>query len=145
MDISPLDGFFIRRTKSSRLIRALDTVVFSEDEPAKIKAGVWWIAYHTTTKMPVAYAGLGLNWKSEGIGFLRRVGVMKWARGNGLQRRLIQTREMHARRLGLEEMQTYTVFDNPASSNNLIRCGYKLFVPKKLYQGKNILYWRKDL
>lgn len=113
--------------------------------------GYWWLAYdkaqwanYSTPANPVAFCGLTHALSTPGTGYLKRAGVLKAYRGQGLQKRLITVRERKARKLGLDTMVTDTT-DNPASSNSLIGAGYRLFEPAYRWAFKNSLYWRKQL
>lgn len=66
------------------------------------------------------------------------------ARGCGLQARLIEVREVFARKMGYTKVLSCTHPTNIYSSNNLIRCGYHLIKP---WDGiwPDELYWQKDL
>jgi hypothetical protein len=62
----------------------------------------------------------------------------------GLQRRLIRVREAWAKRNGYRWMISDTT-DNVPSSNNLMRCGYKLIEPSAPWANDMSLYWTKRL
>lgn len=105
--------------------------------------GHWWVGYDGDE--PVCFAGLwpSTNWPDE-AGYLARAGVLPLYRGHGLQRRMILVRERKARALGWKFIVTDTC-ENPHSSNNLIRLGYKMFLPPKLWGPDGSSYWRKEL
>lgn len=71
-------------------------------------------------------------------------GVAEKARGNHLQRRLIQARLRWAKEHGFACAYTYTVLDNPASARSLIACGFKPYWPKHRWAGK-VNYWRRNV
>ena len=50
--------------------------------------------------------------------------------------------ELRARHNGWHYVVSDTT-DNPASANNFIRAGYRLFVPTYSWAYSNTLYWRK--
>ncbi len=52
-------------------------------------------------------------------------GVVSYAAGKGLQRKLLKVREKYAKRYGCASVVTYTARDNYASITNLIRAGYR--------------------
>ncbi len=79
------------------------------------------------------------------MGYLRRTGVLRQYRGQGVQRALIACRDREAKRLGIKENVTYTAKDNFASANNLIRCGYELYTPQCEYGLKGALYFCKTI
>jgi len=102
----------------------------------------WWIAF--LDDAPVAYAGLHPSSHHKRAGFLARAGVLPKHRGNGLQRRLIRVREKEAIKRRLFRMVSFTR-NNPPSANNLIACGYSVFIPKKLWAPSDATYWHKVL
>lgn len=110
--------------------------------PVDTSEGWWWLVYHG--KYAVAFAGLTFGKSDKDTGYLVRSGVMPKYRGRGLQKRLIRAREMKARKIGLHYIVTDTTF-NTASSNSLIKAGYKLFTPKRPWAFKSTLYWRKEM
>ena len=103
--------------------------------------GHWWIAY--CDKEPVAFAGLTPSTMGEGIGYLKRVGVLPEHRGRGLHKRLTRVREARAKRNGWHQLITDTT-DNVPSANNLIKAGYRLFRPQP-WAFERSLYWMKEL
>ena len=105
--------------------------------------GYWWLAYRG--REPVAYASLHPSLRYRNVGYLSIVGVLPSARGNALQRRLIKVREAKAKKLGWDILITDTIPENPASSNNLIKCGYVTYVPERPWKVDGALYWRKYL
>lgn len=58
---------------------------------------------------------------------------------------MIKLRERKARNLGWISMLSDTVEDNTASANNLIRCGYTLWLPPVRWATEGSLYWRREL
>jgi predicted acetyltransferase len=65
-------------------------------------------------------------------------------RGQGLQKKFIRVRIRQAKALKMNWVITST-FDNPASANSLIACGFKMFNPTKPWMAKNTSYWRLKL
>jgi GNAT superfamily N-acetyltransferase len=104
--------------------------------------GFWWLAYDG--REPVAFAGMEASNAVCCAGYLSRSGVRADYRGQGLQLRLIRAREGKARRLGWSLLRTDTT-DNPASSNTLIKAGYRLFMPEVPWAFAHSLYWKKNL
>jgi len=94
-----------------------------------------------------AYASLrvlGLVDEADrGAAYFDRAGVAPWARGRGLQRQLIRARERWCRGRSVRVGITYTVPTNCASSNNLIRCGWRLYRPENAWGGREALYWKR--
>lgn len=108
------------------------------DEPTAL----WWMVYRGHE--PAAFAALRSGRTSPDKAYLYRVGVLCAHTGQGLQRRLIHTRERKARTLGYTGLVTDTSVDNIKSANNLLATGFRLYTPRSLYAGANWLYWRKD-
>lgn len=111
--------------------------------------GHWWIGYQVNPlgppDFPAAFAGYVVDLEAEpGAGYMKRCGVTRPFRGQGLQRRFIRAREAHAKKNGIKRMVTDTT-DNVQSSNSLIRAGYRLYEPQKPWAFSNSLYWYKDL
>ncbi len=116
-----------------------------EDIP-DLYTGQWWLMYHNSD--PVAFCGLHHSQQYEKTGYLCRVGVSFHHRGRGLHKKLIKVRERWARSHGIDYLVTDTHLLNLASSNSLIRAGYRLWKPRR-GQGwasyRNALYWWKKL
>jgi predicted acetyltransferase len=70
--------------------------------------------------------------------------VLPSHRGFGLQKKFIRVRIRQAKALGLNWLITST-YDNPASANSLISCGFKMFNPTNPWMAKNTSYWRLKL
>jgi GNAT superfamily N-acetyltransferase len=79
-----------------------------------------------------------------GTGYLCRAGVLESHRGRGLQKRLIRVRERKARKLGWTHVVTDT-YENPASANSLIKCGFRSYLPRNPWGAKGVAYWIKRL
>jgi GNAT superfamily N-acetyltransferase len=112
------------------------------DELYDVTKGFWWGAFDND--ICVGFCGLVPSTRWGDCGYLCRSGVARAFRGKGIQKKLIKARERKARALGWNWLITDTT-DNPASSNSLISCGFKLFNPTIPWGGKNTLYWRKHL
>lgn len=80
--------------------------------------------------------------EADGVGYLSRAGVKPSFRGKGGQRMLIKVREKRARELGLTWLTSDT-YNNPASANNLIACGFRMYHPS--FPTDGVCYWRKCL
>ena len=106
--------------------------------------GHWWVAQGPDGTLG-AFGGLWPSVRLPETGYLARGGVCPFARGLGLQRRLIRVRERMARKLGWLTIITDTVEGNIHSANNLIDCGYRLFEPPVKYASAGSAYWRKHL
>jgi GNAT superfamily N-acetyltransferase len=128
-------------TKASELLY-LHQECFEVDKPCDFSKGFWWIAYDEGA--PVAFGGLTQSSQYSDVGYLCRSGVLPSHQGRGLQKRLIKARERKARKLGWNWLRTDT-HDNPASSNSLISCGFRLYQPYRPWAFKHSLYFRKKL
>jgi predicted acetyltransferase len=112
------------------------------DKPYDTNHGYWWIA--TKDGVDIGFAGLIYSpWWSD-CAYLIRCGVLPTYRGQGLQKKFIRVRIRQAKALKMNWLVTST-YDNPASANSLISCGFKLFNPTKPWMAKNTLYWRLKL
>ena len=114
-----------------------------EDTPYDTNYGYWWIVYDALN-LPCAFAGLVRSVRWTNVGYLCRAGVLPGHRGRGVQKRLIRARIRQAKALGWDYLITDTYL-NPASSNSLIACGFKLYEPLKPWGVKETLYWRLNL
>lgn len=125
------------------LVERMHDLVFTDGSVKPPMIGDWWIVYHYDE--PVGFCQLTLSASAARRGYLYRAGVLQGHRGHGLQRRMIRVREKHARKYGWDAMVTDTHM-NPASGNNLIACGYRLFSPPNGGWGFPAAnYWRKNL
>lgn len=118
----------------------LQKKILPEDIPYKTDRGHWWIAYAEDGK-PVGFAGIVRSTRWTDTGYLCRAGVLDGFTGHGLQKRLIDARLRQARKLGWNWCITDTT-DNPASSNSLISCGFKIYTPSNPWSFKNAIYWK---
>jgi hypothetical protein len=89
----------------------------------------------------VAYCG---SIYSKGICIFNRAWVKKSHRGQGIQKRMIKTR-LKAASTFCHIAITYTTLDNFPSANNLIACGFRLYLPEYSYGGSDKLYFQKLL
>ena len=127
------------------MISSMDGVCFPWDHPVDVDGAEWWIVWDDEGE-PVGYAALSVRPNEPGVGYLRRVGVLPSARGQGLGRRLLRARIARARALGLTTLLTDTTTANVASANNLIGAGFRLFLPEYAWAGhEGVLYWRLDV
>ncbi len=99
----------------------------------------WWVILDQGEI--VAYCG---SIYSKGICIFNRAWVKKSHRGQGIQRRMIKTR-LKAASTFCHIAITYTTLDNFPSANNLIDCGFKLYLPEYSYGGSDKLYFQKLL
>lgn len=128
-------------------VRELHKNTFADTAPMpELDYGDWWLVYPAADRdSPIAFAGLVVSSYGSGFGYLKRAGVLTCFRGEGLQRRLISLRERRARKLGMQWSITNTSNTNSASSNNLIRSGYHIWVPENPWDFATSIYWRKKL
>ena len=97
----------------------------------------WWVMLDEGEI--VAYCG---SIYSKGICIFNRAWVKKSHRGQGIQRRMIKTR-LKAASTFCHIAITYTTLDNFPSANNLINCGFRLYLPEYSYGGSDKLYFQK--
>lgn len=126
-----------------------DLTFFDPRVRPDLPRGYWWLVWDADVPrlyqpQPIAFCGLTEALATPHTGYLKRAGVLKDYRGQGLQRKLITVRERKARKLGLKTMLTDTT-DNPPSSNSLIKAGYKIFEPAYRWAFPHSIYWKKDL
>ena len=130
----------IRVPSVQTTLNFLQKKILPEDIPYKTDRGHWWIAYAEDGK-PVGFAGIVRSTRWTDTGYLCRAGVLDGFTGHGLQKRLIDARLRQARKLGWNWCITDTT-DNPASSNSLISCGFKIYTPSNPWSFKNAIYWK---
>lgn len=124
------------------LLNKLQRECLPSDTLYDVRCGDWWIAVQNGKA--VGFAGIVRSARWIDTGYLCRSGVVRGARGHGIQKRLIRVRALFARKMGWAWLITDT-YDNPPSSNSLISCGFKLFNPSVEWGAKGTLYWRKKL
>ena len=132
----------IRKESVQQRLSALQAICLPYDQPVDTNYGSWWIA--TENGRDIGFAGLVRTVSWTDCGYLCRAGVIPSHRGRGLQKKFIHVRLRQAKALGWKWVITDT-YDNLASANNLIACGFKLFQPTKPWGFKNALYWRRKL
>lgn len=125
------------------MLDGLDLKCFPEDEPYEKDGCYWWVAFDGPE--PVAFAGLKpLTGQNGGLAFLCRAGVLRSARGQGLQKRLIRVRLARARAAGLSQVLTYTHPLNFESASNLLKCGMRFHEPPFEWGCKGAMYFSKS-
>lgn len=127
-------------TEDEAAVLALDRALFPQDEPVTI-AHALWIA-EDARGLPVGFCAAK---NTQSYAFLLRAAVTEGANGKGLQRRMIRVREQWAKRQGAKRIITYVSHANARSLVNLIRCGYRFYLPPTPYAGKRFHYLEKDL
>jgi GNAT superfamily N-acetyltransferase len=134
------------------VLEEMDRACFPDDKLYGLfrwDRGVAWIAvegdshHHYTEPRPTGY--IAAHPMTRGRWFFSRVGVMPYARGAGLQRRLMAVLEKHGRREGWRELVTYTAGFNGWSTENILRCGWHTYRPAKSYVGYAVVHLRKRL
>jgi GNAT superfamily N-acetyltransferase len=119
-------------------VEALDEACFPDCYNLKHMDGElhYWLVHHKGT-----YCGYCATRVEGDVVFLARSAVAKEHRGKGLQRRMIKARE---RFHGPKYFVSYVSRFNPVSMNNLIRCGYRTYLPERRFGGQNAVYFYKD-
>jgi GNAT superfamily N-acetyltransferase len=102
--------------------------------------GYWYVVY-TQDGEAAGFAGIVPSSRWSDTMYLCRAGITRSHRGQGLQKRLIQARIRKAKALGMNWVVTDTN-ENPASANNLIAKGFKMFEPSEPWGLKTALYWK---
>jgi ribosomal protein S18 acetylase RimI-like enzyme len=102
---------------------------------------IWWVVYDN--KDIVGYAGYQKSVNYNNTAYLCRSGILSKYRGLGLQRKLIKSRLRDICINGYSAAITDTT-NNIYSSNNLIKCGFTLFIPKYFWGFNQTLYWRRE-
>lgn len=130
-------------------LKELHSEIFGDTAPqltqADAERGFWWLAFEASQGRELAgFCGLTPTYADPTLGYLKRAGVLRAHRGQGLQRRFVRVREAKARRLGMRGIITDTS-DNPSSANNLIACGYRIYAPPEGWGFRHTIYWSKDL
>lgn len=134
------------------VLEEMDRHCFPGDHPYGLfrwDRGVCWIAvegdrnHHYTEPRPQGY--IAAHPMARGRWFFSRVGVMPAARGAGLQRRLMAVLERYGRRQGWRELVTYTAGFNGYSTENILRCGWRTYEPRRSYVGWDVVHLRKRL
>jgi len=129
----------LRRTYDEEYVQALHTLCLPGDEWHEATA--MWALWDGPTAVGfcTVYSLTGEN----GV-FLARSGLFSSVRGKRLQVRMIKTRENWAKKDGRKFAITYVDYNNHPSIVNLLRCGYKFYVPSYLWAG-DVHYFYKDL
>lgn len=125
-------------------VLALDAAVMGPGTPGPDNSDAvqWWVALDADERL-AGYCAASRSWRYSDVCYLSRAGVAPWARGQGLQRRFIRTRERWARTWDARWIITDTHPANIRSANNLIRCGYSLYVPATPWAGSSLYLCRR--
>lgn len=116
--------------------------IFPSDECDISPTDELWIVYDED-KTGVGFCSV--RPLEHNIAYLNWAGLTEAGRGQGLHKRMIQTRERWCRKNEFESIITYTTVDNIQSARNLLKSGYELFLPEYTWAGKNFLYFQKIL
>lgn len=143
--------FTIRKADTSDVIVRAAIHTLFDDTFAKgewsgkpsVSSGHWWIAHHNGDA--AAFAGMVPSSLAPLRGYFKAAGVLPKYRGHGLQKRLIQKRLDHARKLGWTSVVTETLNYNAASANSLIRCGFRVWLPDEPWGSPYAVYWKREL
>lgn len=133
----------VQRTEERDVVRRLDRACFPRDDEPEIDASRWWLAYDGDE--PVGFGGARFLRYEPRAMLLERCGVLEAWRGQRVQLRLIRARLRWAGERRADVVITYTMPGNVASSNSLIRAGFRLYVPPHAWAGHEALYWRHEL
>lgn len=125
------------------LLEVLHMDCLPSDDLPNFNQGWWWIAYDDNGDA-IGFAGLYPSIQWDKVGYLCRAGVVESARGKGVQKALIKARIRLAKKMGYEWLVSDTR-RNPASSNALIACGFKMYEPQRPWGFKNSIYFRLKL
>lgn len=126
-----------------QLVRSHQGTLFPADVPVDPLSSIWWVA--KSFGVVVGFAGLRVPFPHSSVtGYLSLCGVYPSFRGHGIQRALIRKRIAMARKLGVLRLVTDT-YNNPASANNLIACGFRTYMPDEPWKADGAVYWFKDL
>jgi GNAT superfamily N-acetyltransferase len=129
-------------TEHFETLAAIHTLTLPGDDHPDYEQGWWWIVFEG--KEAVGFAGSRYAGTEANAVYFARCGVLAGHRGHGLQRRLLTTRIRHARTVNAKAVIT-TTYENPASGNNLIRAGFRLYQPVKPWGCDGTNYWRLAL
>lgn len=133
----------VNGVKHNDVLLKLQKQCLPADTPLAPFKGWWWIAYKD--KEPAAFACLkSIGMGADEVGSLDRAGVLWSHRGKRLQARLIHARVRKARQLGWRTALS-TTHDNPASGNNLFRCGFRMYTPAYPWMTTGTVYWYRKL
>jgi predicted acetyltransferase len=132
----------IRLDSVQMRLSVLQKICLPYDKPYDTTAGYWWIAIKNG--VDIGFAGLVHSSRWTDCCNLIRAGVVPNMRGQGLQKKFIRVRIRQAKALKMNWIVTST-YDNPASANSLIACGFKMFDPSVPWMTAHTSYWRLKL
>jgi GNAT superfamily N-acetyltransferase len=126
--------------KMAQLLTLLQKTCLPADKIYPITKGYWYVVY-TQNNEAVGFGGVVPSSRWSDTMYLCRAGVTRAHQGRGLQKRLLRARIRKAKALGMNWVITDTN-ENPASANNLISTGFKMFEPSEPWGFKTALYWK---
>jgi predicted acetyltransferase len=132
----------VRQSSVQTRLSVLQKKCLPYDKSYDTNHGYWWIA--TQNGVDIGFAGLVHSSRWSDCCNLIRAGVVPDHRGQGLQKKFIRVRIRQAKALKMNWIVTST-YDNPASANSLISCGFKMFNPSKPWMTRHTSYWRLKL
>jgi GNAT superfamily N-acetyltransferase len=143
MNIIMVDG--AQRADEIRAFNALFPDAFLPLKPRHLdKTSFWWLV--KVADRTVGFAGMVPFLPFPRVGYLKRAAVLPEYRGQGLQKRFMETREKAARDwTDWTHLVSECEFDNIASANNFIRAGFKLCEAERPWAETNSLYWIKPI
>lgn len=114
---------------------------FPADPIPDWSVGTWWITWEDG--QPIAFIGVEpvASWK-EAI-YISRVGVVQEHRGKHLQVKLMNKVVKAAE--GFYEAVISSTYENPASANSFILCGFKTYLPAVCWGAAGTIYWVKEM
>jgi GNAT superfamily N-acetyltransferase len=137
--IRRIDG---QHDNQAALLHWLQLEILPSDDPLPTTTGWWWVIYQDDR--PIGFCSLRKSSQWADAVYLCRAGILPKYRGKGLQKRLIRVRERLAKRLKMNWLVSDT-YNNPASANSLIACGFRMFTPSQPWGAEQTCYWRKRL
>lgn len=131
--------------EAQKTLRHFRDTLFPNDDPVDTTRGLWWVIEEPTEGLLAGFAGMHLRHQGNPLeAYLCLAGVLPEYRGLGLQRHLIRARLRKARALGLMRVVTDT-YNNPASVNSLIACGFRSYMPDVPWKEDGAAYWEHTL
>ena len=129
-----------RQPEVAQLLVWLQKVCLPSDSVYPTTEGYWHVIYSQNGEA-VGFGGIVPSTRWSDTMYLCRAGVVPTHQGQGLQKRLIRQRLKVAKKLGMNWVISDT-HQNPASANNLIAVGFKMFEPSQPWGLKTALYWK---
>jgi citrate lyase synthetase len=131
-----------KNTELYRQLEELDLINFPNCGDSEFQSNRdWWVVLNTEEEI-IAYCG---SLYESGICVFVRAWVHKQYRNRGLHKKMITTRVNAAYNRNSKCVVTYTMRENLASANNLIRKGFLLHNPQFAWVGRDVLYFIKHI